>query len=381
MEFFRPYAGFLFWTLLPLLTSFRLAAQSIGKQSKSRSLHEILENVYDEMMPLCENLIGVSRGIAGFAALWYIASRVWRHIAHAETVDVYPLLRPFAIGICILLFPQLLALINGILNPTISATLAMVNGSKHAIEVLLKEKEMAIRQSDSGVLYSGQRDLWYKYAHYHADSADEIETDLKFAMEQATYEFRNSVKLWMSELLELFFVAAALCIDCLRTFQLVLLSLLGPFVLALSVFDEFQFTWTAWLARYINIYLWLPLVHIFGSIIGKVQMQMIRLDIVEIHNRGESFFSRTDTAYLVFLFMGTIGYFSIPSVANFIVQAGSTGVLGQRLNRIIGSSFASSIRQLERIQIQSRKGDYALDSTARSESRSLYSDNSIKGKI
>ena len=70
------------------------------------NLHELLRSLYDDMMPLCSRLIGVGRGIAGFAATWYIASRVWRHIANAEPIDFYPLFRPFVIGFAVLpLFP------------------------------------------------------------------------------------------------------------------------------------------------------------------------------------------------------------------------------------------------------------------------------------
>ena len=70
------------------------------------NLHQLLENIYDQMMPLCSELIGVGRSIAGFAATWYIAYRVWRHIANAEPIDFYPLFRPFVIGFCILIFPS-----------------------------------------------------------------------------------------------------------------------------------------------------------------------------------------------------------------------------------------------------------------------------------
>ena len=82
------------------------------------SLHTILESLYNEMMPLCEDMLGVAKGVAGLGALFYVALRVWQSMARAEPVDVYPLLRPFALGICILLFPTLvLGTMNSILSP------------------------------------------------------------------------------------------------------------------------------------------------------------------------------------------------------------------------------------------------------------------------
>ena len=65
------------------------------------NLHEILQVLYQDMMPLCEKLTGVAKGIAGLGALFYVAAKVWQALARAEPIDVYPLLRPFAIGLCI----------------------------------------------------------------------------------------------------------------------------------------------------------------------------------------------------------------------------------------------------------------------------------------
>src|SRR5687768_9332761 len=85
--------------VLPLLSQAQALANEIG------GLQKVLEQLYDEMLPLCSQLIGVGRGIAGFAATWYIASRVWGHISRAEPIDFYPLFRPFVIGFAVIIFP------------------------------------------------------------------------------------------------------------------------------------------------------------------------------------------------------------------------------------------------------------------------------------
>ena len=328
-------------------------SQAQGLANDMNSLHSVLDQLYDEMMPLCSNLMGVGQGIAGFGAIWYIASRVWRHIASAEPIDFYPLFRPFVIGFCIMIFPSVLDMINGVMKPTVTATASMVEGSNKAIVLLLQQKEAAIRETDPWKMYvgtagSGDRDKWYKYTHEGADPNGEgimegIGNDVKFAMSKASFNFRNSVKEWMSEVLMVLFEAAALSIDTLRTFQLVVLSILGPLVFGISVFDGFQHTITVWLARYINIYLWLPVANIFGSIIGKIQEKMLRIDIAQANDYGDTFFSKTDMAYLVFMIIGIIGYFSVPSVANYIVHAGGGGALGQKVTSIFSNTSTSAV--------------------------------------
>ncbi|MBC7628840.1 conjugative transposon protein TraJ [Ferruginibacter sp.] len=326
-------------------------AQGTGIASEVKSLHQVLEQLYSDMLPLCSKLIGVGRGIAGFAATWYIASRVWRHIANAEPIDFYPLFRPFVLGFAILIFPSVIAMINGVMQPTVTGTASMVEDSNKAIEVLLQRKEEAIKKTDTWQMYvgetgSGDRDKWYKYTHDNADPKGKgifagIGNDIKFAMAKASYNFRNSVKEWMSEVLRVLFEAASLCINTIRTFYLIVLAILGPLVFGMAVFDGFQHSLTVWIARYINVFLWLPVSNIFGSIIGKVQENMLKIDIAQVQNYGDSFFSPTDTAYLIFLLIGIVGYFTVPSVANYIVHAGGANTLLHRVTNLTTSGSQS----------------------------------------
>jgi conjugative transposon TraJ protein len=327
-------------------------AQSGGFADEIKSLHQVLEQLYTEMLPLCSKLIGVGRGIAGFAATWYIASRVWRHIANAEPIDFYPLFRPFVLGFAVIIFPSVIAMINGVMNPTVTGTAAMVTGSNKAIEVLLQKKEEALKKTDVWKMYvgetgSGDRDKWYKYTHDNKDPSDEglfagIGNDIKFAMAKASYNFRNSVKQWMSEVLRLLFEAASLCINTIRTFYLIVLAILGPLAFGIAVFDGFQHTLTVWIARYINIFLWLPVANIFGSIIGKIQENMLKIDIAQVQDYGDTFFSPTDTAYLIFMIIGIVGYFTVPSVANYIVNAGGGNTLLYKVTNLTTSASHST---------------------------------------
>lgn len=306
-----------------------------GSAGEIHSMQSVLDRLYSEMLPLCSKLIAVGRGLAAFAALWYIASRIWRHIANAEPVDFYPLLRPFALGFCIMVFPSVIALMNSVLRPTVTGTAAMVTGSNNAIAHLLRMKEEAIRKTPAWQMYigpdgTGDRDKWYRYTHPDGTGEgvlDGLGNDIKFAMAKASYGFRNTVKQWLSEILHVLYEAAALCVNTLRTFYLIVLAILGPLVFGFAVFDGFQHTLRIWLARYISVFLWLPVANIFGAIIGKIQENMLKVDIQQVNRYGDTFFSSTDTAYLIFLVIGIVGYFTVPSVAAYIVHAGGGNAL------------------------------------------------------
>lgn len=322
--------------VLPMMSQ----AQDGGLAGDIKSLHSVLDQLYDEMIPLCGQLIGVGRGIAGFAAMWYIAARVWRHLSHAEPIDFYPLFRPFVIGFAVLVFPSVIGMINGVMKPTVTGTASMVTNTDAAVAALLKQKEEAVKQSNIWQMYvgetgSGDRDKWYKYTHPGEDPDDEgwfegIGNDIKFAMAKASYNFRNSIKEWMSEVLQVLFAAASLCINTIRTFNLIILAILGPLVFGLSIFDGFHHTLRHWLARYINVFLWLPVANIFGAVIGKIQENMLKIDLQQIGQTGDTFFSRADMGYLIFLIIGIVGYFTVPSIAGHIMWVGGGDALTSR---------------------------------------------------
>ena len=320
--------------------------------SEVQSLHTVLENVYDQMMPLCSQLISVARGIAGFAATFYIGFRVWKHIANAEAIDFFPLFRPFVLAILIGIFPKVLGLMNGILKPTVTATAAMVTNSNQAVQTLLAQREDALKNTDQykalvGPTGEGDRAEWYKYTHDGQSSSNEnffssIGNDMSFALDKIEFNIRYYIKLWISQLLQIIYYAASLCIDTIRTFHLIVLAILGPLVFGFSVFDGFQHSLTTWLARYINIYLWLPVANLFGAILGKIQENMLKIDLGQLQTSGDTFFTSTDAAYLIFMIIGIIGYFTVPSVANYIVHAHGSNVLVQKVTNT-ASSTASTV--------------------------------------
>jgi len=303
-------------------------------------LQSVLRQAYNSMMVHCGELIGIGQAIAGFAALWYIGARVWQHIARAEPVQMYPLLRPFGIGIAIMLFPHVIGLINGVMEPTVSGTQAMVQDGNKAVAMLLQQKQEALQHTNDWQMYvgpdgGGSVDKWEELSG-EADSGvfSGISNRVKFEMAKASYNLRGSIKVWLSEILQVLFESAALCINTVRTFYLIILAIFGPLAFGLCVFDGFGHIIRDWLARYVNVFLWLPVANIFGTLISQIQQEMIRIDIAQVNATGQTSFGPTDSAYLVFLILSIAGYFTVPTVTNYIISGGGIGL--RRVGRFIG---------------------------------------------
>ena len=207
------------------------------------NLHTILETLYGEMMPLCEEMMDVGKGLAGLGALFYVAVRVWQSMARAEPVDVYPLLRPFAIGICILLFPTLvLGTLNSVLSPIVQGTHKMLEGQTLDMEQYRAQKEelereAMLRNPETAHLVSDEE--FDRQLDELGWSVVDTASRLGMYVEVGMYNLEKKIRDAFRSLLELIFAAASLLIDTVRTFFLVVLSILGPVAFAFSVWDRF----------------------------------------------------------------------------------------------------------------------------------------------
>lgn len=313
------------------------------------NLHQILRSLYDEMMPLCEDMAGVAKGIAGLGALFYVAYRVWQSLARAEPIDVFPMLRPFAIGLCIMFFPTVvLGTLSGVLSPIVQGTAKMLETETLDMNEYREQKdkleyEAMKRNPETAYLVSNEE--FDKQLEELGWLPDDLVTMAGMYIERSMYQMKKGVRDFFRELLELLFQAAALVIDTLRTFFLVVLSILGPIAFAISVWDGFQSTLTQWICRYVQVYLWLPVSDMFSTILAKIQVLMLQSDIERMQADPNFSLDSSDGVYIVFMIIGIIGYFTIPTVSGWIIQAGGMGNYGRNVNQTAGKAggFAGSV--------------------------------------
>ena len=101
--------------------------------------------------------------------------------------------------------------------------------------------------------------------------------------------------------------------------------MLGPLAFAFSVYRGLEDSLSHWLSQYLHVFLWLPVANIFGSLIGQIQQEMIKLDIAQLSATDQTTFGSTDAAYIIFLLMSIVGYFKVPSISHAIIRAGGMG--------------------------------------------------------
>lgn len=336
------------FTLLPTLVHAQVSAGV-------SSMHTVLDNVYNQMIPMCANLIAVCQAVAGLGTIFYIGVRVWKHIARAEPIDFFPLFRPFVMVLLIGMFPQVLGVINGILSPTVTYTAQMVQNSNVAVQTLLVIRTAQITSGDTTSVMmtlpqQGGQQNWDKYTQPSSTNSgggggfwSAIGDGFKFVAGGIASSLRLMFQMFLSTWLEILYYAASLCIDTIRVFHLIILAILGPFAFAFSCYDGFQNSLTHWLGRYINIYLWLPIANLLGAILGQIQQNMLQIDLASAQSGVSGQFAATDIAYLIFLLMGIIGYTTVPGIANYIVHTHGPNPIAQKVNALAGMAVNAAV--------------------------------------
>ena len=243
-------------------------------------------------------------------------------------------------------FPTIvLGTLNSVMSPIVQGTHSMLETQTFDMNEYRAQKdkleyEAMKRNPETAYLVSNEE--FDKQLDELGWSPGDVVTMAGMYVERGMYSMKKSIRDFFRELLELLFQAAALVIDVLRTFFLIVLSILGPLCFAISVCDGFQSTLTQWFCRYIQFYLWLPVSDLFSTILAKIQVLMLQNDIEALQNDPNFSIEASNGVYIVFLIIGIIGYFTIPTVAGWIIQAGG-GIGNYNRNVNTAGSLGGSI--------------------------------------
>ncbi|WP_372649398.1 hypothetical protein [Draconibacterium sp.] len=275
-------------------------------------------------------LVDMARAIGGIAAFFYIAKRIYEQLIADNPVSILPLLRPFALVLVITFWGPF---VNLLLAPTKGLTHlseAVYADKKHIVKERLEDKQQAILSTDLPLFYENEEkeaDLWDKGVNlilttYNIFSGRAIQNQINFYIMDAT-----------RQLLESFFEVLVYLIAFLRTVFCVLLVIFGPLVFALSIFDGFQDNYLQWIARFINVNLYLPIALLILSIVQEILIYVLEMEIAQINAmliyEPKLFF----VSNLIVPVCGIIGMAMVPKISSWIIHASGTNSGGGRLVR------------------------------------------------
>lgn len=275
-------------------------------------------------------LVDLARAIGGIAAFFYISKRIYEQLIADNPVSILPLLRPFALVLVITFWGPF---VNLLLAPTKGLTElseAVYVDKKHIVKEKLEEKQQAILSTDLPLFYENEEKeaaLWDKGVNlllttYNIVSGRAIQNQINFYLMDA-----------IRQLLESLFEVLVYLIAFLRTVFCVLLVIFGPLVFALSIFDGFQDNYLQWIARFVNVNLYLPVALLILSIVQEILIYVLDMEIAQISAmliyQPRLFY----VSNLIVPVCGIVGMAMVPKIASWIVSASGTNSGGGRLVR------------------------------------------------
>ena len=109
---------------------------------------------------------------------------------------------------------------------------------------------------------------------------------------------------------------------------LILLSDIIALIMGLTGFSTCEGTGVS-----ANWALTLLLMLVLSCMLAKIQVLMLQNDILELQNNPNYSLDNSNSVYVIFMLIGIIGYFTVPTVAGWIVQAGGAGNYNRNINR------------------------------------------------
>ena len=275
-------------------------------------------------------LVDMARAIGGIAAFFYISKRIYEELIVDNPISLLPLLRPFAFVLVLSFWG---VFVNLLMVPTKGlATLseAIYADKKDLVAQRLEEKKNAILAVDLPVFYENEEKeaaLWDKGINLLLTTYNIVTG--RAVMNQISFYIMNTLR----QVLESVFEAIVYLIAFLRTIFCVLLVIFGPLVFALSIFDGFQDNYLQWIARFINVNLYLPIALIILSLVQEVLIYVLEWEISVINSmliyQPQLFY----VTNLVVPICGIVGLSMVPKIASWIVQASGTNSGGGRMLR------------------------------------------------
>ena len=289
-----------------------------------------LDTLYASMLDQCRPYIGLGQAVGSIGALLYISSRVWGHLARAEAIDLFPLLRPFLIGLCILLFPQLCSALYGVTHAVAHSADSVRQQQQQQIADLSQRRDaLALQASQQQANYQpdAEKDREIEGLAGGSSSGSSMGGMALSAMgidlDAISYKIDKEFREWTKNMLELGAVAAQLGLSLIATFLLLMLSIIGPLAFGIAILPGFGGGIRKWFGNFITISLWLPVATIYGTILGSLQIQLLNNDIAQLSSSGST--DSSDIAYLCFLLLAIVGYLFVPKATELIVDHSGVG--------------------------------------------------------
>ena len=292
------------------------------------TLSKLLLVLHKKMLSQVEPMCLLSQGIGALAVLFRVSFQIFRCMGYGESLmgAVREMTAPLLKLLLIALFPEIvIGGLNAVLSPLSSGTEGILRSSREKTEQLSEQYEVLLREkiqqrSGKEILLDDEQ-LDSKLQSMGVLDTPEI---ISIFLERSAYNLREKVLHLVRELLRVLYDSMTLCLNTLRTYFLLILSIVGPLSFAISIWKGFEITLPYWISKYVGVYLWLPLGNILSLIMEQIEQMVMQSDMELLSGGGSLSQQGADIFWIAFSIIGIVGYRMVPALSSWIIQC-STG--------------------------------------------------------
>ncbi|MCR5498716.1 MAG: hypothetical protein K6F48_12860 [Paludibacteraceae bacterium] len=311
-----------------------------------------LDTILDECIKNVGNVASVAILLCGLFALFYIGNMVWQGWCKGESINVYALFRPFAIGLIIInfsTFVQVMDTVCGWINkPTEILVEKYSQDGNDALEKKLKKYFDSMIEGETKAK-EGDIKLNVKKEGESTDvsfSMDSKESSSSWSLTGSIADaIKENIMREVLALLSIVSLVVAIGVLTIAFVSKLILVYVGPFAFALSLIPYFSGSLPNWIGRYVTVSLYAPCVNITCF----AMMKLFRETVESIGTSGEIGLGY----YLILSLASTASFLAIPSISNYIVSSAGAGGLtgeGRRLASLAGGKALVASKLLSKVK-------------------------------
>ncbi len=309
-------------------------------------------NRLDSIMKKCITDVGdmesVGMLLCGLFALLYVGNMVWQSWCKGESINVYALFRPFAIGLVIINFTTFVHVLDDVCGwmnkPTVALLESYAGENKNEMEKRLRKYFDTMKDEDAqregkkeGNVKLNVKDADGLEFVFKVKNSEDGSSSLPFVGEIAD-AFKQTVMNALLGLLSVVAIVIAAGVLSIAFVSKLVLIYVGPFAFAMSLIPYFSNSISNWIGRYITVSLYAPCVNLTCFVMMKLY-DNVTSSIGTGSEIGLGFFIMLSLA-------SAASFFAIPSISNYVVDSvGAGGLTGE------GRKFAGSVARMAGVKM------------------------------
>lgn len=283
----------------------------------------------NSLMKVCISEVGDVSSIAillcGLFSLFYIGNIVWQSWCKGESLNIYALFRPFAIGLLIVNFTTFVGALDVVCGwidiPTRALVSKYAQNNEGEVSNNLNKLFRQIKENEKNEENKGSVATNVESNKGNDSLLNENDKESKSSW-GITEKIEEAVMHSITSILSVIALIAGIGILMVAFVTKLILIYLGPFALALSLIPYFSGALSNWMGRYIVVSLYAPCINIVCFAILCIY-RSVSASLGTDAELGFGYFLLVSVA-------SALAFLAIPSIANYVVEsAGSGGMTGE----------------------------------------------------